>query len=166
MEAIFHRRSIRKYLGNAITDEKLKKILQAGMCAPSAGNQRSWQFIVVQDPQRLVLLSRTSPFAGMTASASLSIVVCGDLNLETHRGYWIQDCAAATENMLIMIDALDLGAVWLGIYPREDRVQNVREMFELPEHIIPFAIIPVGYPAEAKSPNDRFESEKVHYETW
>jgi nitroreductase len=166
MNAIFRRRSIRKYTADAVSDDVIKKLLEAGMSAPSAGNQRPWQFVVVKDKATLTKLADVSPYAKMTAHAAAAILVCGDLEREAHKGFWVQDCSAATENMLIEVEDQCLGAVWLGIYPREDRVQSIRQLLQIPEQVIPFALIPVGYPAETKVTPSRYDASRVHYERW
>jgi nitroreductase len=102
----------------------------------------------------------------MTAYAPLAILVCGDLEREVAQGFWIQDCAAATENLLIAVEALHLGAVWLGIYPRETRVEYLRDLLHIPQHIVPFALIPVGYPAETTETPSRYDGSRVHYNAW
>lgn len=166
MNIIFQRRSIRKYTPERIPDDAVRSILAAGMNAPSAGNQQPWQFIIVTDRQRIDGLSHVSPHSNMLRDAPAAIVVCGDLSVETHKGFWVQDCAAATENMLLQITELRLGAVWIGVYPRDDRVDFIRRMFQLPEHIVPFAIVSMGHPAESKPAVDRYREERVHRETW
>jgi nitroreductase len=166
MKAIFERRSIRRYTAQPVTDEQIRHLLRAGMSAPSAQNERPWQFLVVTDRERLRQLARVSPYTGMTKDAAVAIVVCGDLTRELASGFWVQDCAAATENILLAVTVSGLGAVWLGIYPVEERVQAIKDMFALPEPIIPFAVIPVGHPADAPDAPDRYEAARVHYEQW
>jgi nitroreductase len=102
----------------------------------------------------------------MTKEAPMAILVCGDLELESHKGYWVQDCSAATENILIEIAENNLGAVWLGMYPREERVEYIRRVLNIPDHVVPFALIPVGYPAETKKTSSRYDESRVHYEQW
>jgi len=136
------------------------------MAAPSAGNQQPWQFIVVRDPASRKKVSECSAYAHSAAEAPVAIVVCGDLSREKHQGYWMQDCAAAVENMLIEVTSQGLGAVWLGVFPRQDRVDYLRKYFNLPENIVPFAVIPVGYPAQELPPADRYDENRVHYERW
>jgi nitroreductase len=166
MDAILRRRSIRKYIQEAIPDDVIKKLLEAGMSAPSAGNQRPWQFIVIKDKETLIKLADASPYSKMTKDAPMAILVCGDLELENHKGYWVQDCSAATENILIEVAENNLGAVWLGIYPREERVEYLRKLLNIPDHVVPFALIPVGYPAETKETSSRYDESRVHYEQW
>ena len=136
------------------------------MCAPSAGNQQPWQFIVATEKELLKKISATHINADMVERVSVAILVCGDLSCETHKGYWMIDCAAAAENILLEVVEHDLGACWVGIYPRENRVKYLKELFNLPNNIIPFAVISIGYPAEQKEPNNKFYAERAHYNKW
>ena len=166
METIFKRRSIRKYTVAPVTDEMVRKILAAGMQAPSAGNQQPWHFMVFKDKNVLKELSGFSPYCKMMNDAPVSILVCGDLSLEVHKGYWVQDCSAAVQNMLLEVVHLGLGSVWLGVYPREDRVAFLQKSLSLPAPIIPFAMLPIGHSAQELSPADRYNQSRVHYERW
>lgn len=166
IEALMTRRSIRKYTAESVPESLIKTILEAAMMAPSAGNQQPWQFILVRKKPTLQAIADSHPHAAMLREAPLAIVVCGDLRLEKHPGYWIQDCSAATENLLLAAHALGLGAVWLGVYPRQERVDAIRNLFHLPEFIMPLAVVAVGYPAENKSIPQRFDPEKLHDEQW
>jgi nitroreductase len=166
MNAIRQRRSIRKYTPTEVPEELLIKLLEAAMCAPSAGNQRPWHFVVIRNRPHLQILAEVSPYAKMLSEAAAALLVCGDLSQERHAGFWVQDCAAATENILLEATELGLGAVWLGIYPREDRVAYLRKILHIPEQIMPFALIPVGYPAETKEALQRYEDVRVHWEQW
>jgi nitroreductase len=166
MNAIFRRRSIRKYTADAVSDDVIKKLLEAGMSAPSAGNQRPWQFVIVKDKATLAKLAEVSPYAKMTKDAPMAILVCGDLEREAHKGFWVQDCSAATENILIEVEDNHLGAVWLGIYPVAERVEYLRKVLSIPDQVVPFALIPVGYPAETKVTPSRYDASRVHYERW
>ncbi len=166
MEAIFKRRSVRKFTSQMVDGELIRKILSAGMAAPSAGNEQPWQFIVVKNKETLKKVSDCSPHAKSAAAAMAAIIVCGDLSLEKHAGYWVQDCSAAVENMLIETAFLGLGAAWLGVYPLAERVTYLQNYFSLPKTIVPFAVVPVGFPAQELPANDRYNQERVHYEKW
>jgi nitroreductase len=165
-EAIMTRRSIRSFTSEPVAPGAVDKVLRAAMAAPSAGNQQSWRFVVVQDHERLERLSRTSPYAGMLVEAPLAIVVCGETAGARHAGFWVEDCSAAMENLLLACRALRLGAVWLGYYPDEERVERVRDELRLPETVVPLAIAAIGHTDEDKPPVDRFERTFVHTETW
>lgn len=166
MHAILTRRSIRQYTPAPIDDDIIQEILRAGMSAPSAGNEQPWHFIVIRERHLLNQIPTFHPYAAMLNQATIAILVCGDTSLEKHRGFWVQDCSAATENMLIAIRAMELGAVWLGIFPRKERMEGLRRLLDIPEHIIPFALIPIGYPAETKPPANRFDPSRVHQNHW
>jgi len=166
LKAIFTRRSIRKYTNEPVPDQIIMELLAAAMAAPSAGNEQPWHFIVINDRQILNEIPKFHPYSQMLKEASVAILVCGDVMLEKYTGYWVQDCSAATENILIAVQAKRLGAVWLGIYPIAERVTGMRELLGLPEHVIPFSLVPIGYPAEDKPPADRFDEARVHYNKW
>jgi len=166
MKAILTRRSIRKYKPQAVPDEIITELLTAAMCAPSAGNEQPWEFVVINDRKLLDRIPEFHPYATMLKEAPVAILVCGDLKREKHKGYWVQDCSAATENMLIAVNEKKLGAVWLGIYPREERVAGLRKLLGIPENIVPFSLIAIGYPAEVKEPADRFDPARVHQNRW
>jgi len=167
MEALFSRRSIRKYSEGPITEEVLREVLEAAMSAPSAGNQQPWHFIIINDRNILDQVPSFHPHSHMIREAPVAILVCGDLKLEKHVGYWVQDCAAATENLLLAVHAKGLGAVWLGIFPREERVVGLRKLLGIPDHVVPLSLIPVGFPAESKPPRpDRYNAAKIHHNRW
>ncbi len=165
-EAILTRRSIRTYTGQPVAEEMIHKLLVAAMSAPSAGNQQPWQFVVTTERSLLDALADLLPFGKMLKQAPLAITVCGDAKGSPREGYWVQDCSAATENLLLAAHALGLGGVWLGVYPREERVAGVRQILGIPEHITPLCVVAVGHPAEPAGPADRYRPERVHRERW
>lgn len=166
IEGIFSRRSIRKYTDKEITDAQVEMIIKTGMYAPSASNQQPWHFIVIKDRKILNKIAEVHPYAKMLTQAQLAISVCGDENLELSKGYWVVDCSAATQNMLLAVHDLGLGAVWLGIHPREERKNEIRKIFSLPDNIQPLSLISIGYPAEEKDIPERFKPERIHYNAW
>jgi nitroreductase len=166
IEAIINRRSIRKYKIKAIDGSLIKELLEVGMSAPSAGNEQPWHFIVIDNRKILNNIPRFHPHSVMLKDAPLAILVCLDSNLEKHKGMGIQDCSAATENILIAINAKGLGAVWLGIYPREERIKGMRRLLDIPDNIIPFSLISIGYPSEKKQRENRYNKSRVHYNQW
>jgi Nitroreductase len=167
MKAIMNRRSIRKYTSQEVNDEQVKTLLQAAMCAPSAGNEQPWQFIVIRDRKMLEQVPKYHPYSGMIKQASVAILVCGDTRLSKYDvDYWVQDCAAATENLLLAVQALGLGAVWLGVYPRPERIEGLRRLFNIPEEVFPFALVPVGHPVEHKEGQDRYRKDRIHFNSW
>jgi len=166
IDGILTRRSIRKYTNKSIPDEVIKELLEAGVSAPSAGNQQPWQFIIIDNREVLDEASQVLPNGKLLKDANKAILVCGDLNLETHKGYWPIDCSAATQNILLAAHAKGLGACWLGVYPREERVENLKKLFKTPEHIIPFSVISLGFPDEESKKVDRYDDSKIHKNTW
>jgi nitroreductase len=166
MEAILSRRSVRKYTSEPVSEGTIQTLLQAAMSAPSAGNQQPWQFIVIDERQVLDALPDVHPYARMLRQAPLAILVCGDLARERNPGFWVQDCSAATQNLLLAVRAQGLGAVWLGVYPREERVEGLRELLGLPEHIVPLALVSIGHPASEQRAVDRYDKGRVHRNRW
>lgn len=166
LEAIHGRRSIRDYQDRPVEDQLVEEIIGAAMMAPSAGNSRPWRFIVLDDPEVLKKIPLIHPHGAMAADAPVAIVVCGDLSLEKYPGNWIADCSAATQNLLLAAHARGLGGVWTGLYPEEDRIQGFRQLLGLPEHVVPLALVPLGYPVQPGNHQDRYEADKVHRNSW
>jgi len=165
-DALLGRRSIRRFAARDVGDAELKRIIEAGMAAPSAGNQQPWRFIVLRDPQVKADVAALSRPAALLAEAPIGIVVCGDLDAEKYAGFWIQDCSAAAENMLLAAHAIGLGAVWLGYYPREERWRGAQRVLGIPERVVPLAVLAIGAPAEQKDPANRFEASFIHLNRW
>ena len=167
MNAILRRRSIRKYTSEPVSEEQIHHLLEAAMSAPSARNQRPWEFLVITDRDKLHKAGEVSPYAQMTKTAPLAILVCGDMRREPQQdGFWALDCAAAVENLLLEAVELGLGAVWLGIYPIQTRSGYLQALFGLPEQVVPFALIPIGYPAETRAADSRYDASRVHRNAW
>jgi nitroreductase len=166
LEIVLARRSIRRYAPQPVPADLVDSLLAAAMAAPSAGNQQPWQFIVSTKRSLLDRVPDCHPYAYMMTEAKLGILVCADLTQVTNEGFWVQDCSAATQNLLIAAQALGLGAVWLGVYPREERVSGLRHLFSVPDHVVPFALVALGFPAEQKPPAGRFDRARIHDETW
>ena len=166
LDVIRRRRSIRKYHSTPVSDTVLQELVEAGMCAPSAGDEKPWDFIVITERMLLDKIAVIHPYALMMSQVPVAIVVCCDMKLEHLKNHAVIGCAAATENILLAAESLKLGAVWLGIYPEADRVANFKKLFELPDNIMPFALIPVGQPAEEKLPRGRFDASRVRYNKW
>lgn len=164
-DVFFTRRSVRSYTDQKIEQEKLDYILRAAMYAPSARNMRSWQFIVVDDKALFEKVNNMHPYASMILSASHAIVVCGDLNDDKDGTRWMQNCAAATQNILLSAEFIGIGSCWLGIAPDVDRMEGVVDIFGVPEHIKPFSIVTLGYPKspDKKVADGRFEESRIHY---
>lgn len=162
-DALYSRRSIRQYTDEPVSDEHVQQLLSAAMIAPSAGNAQPWRFIVINERPLLDKLADYHPYVGMIKQTPLAILVCGDLSLEKYAGYWVVDCSAAVQNLLLAAHGLGLGAVWTGVYPMQERMDYLNELFSLPENIVPHSLIPVGRPAMNSKRLDRFKEERVHY---
>ena len=163
LDMIKKRRSIRKYTDQPVTDEQIRQLLEAAMAAPSASNIQPWEFVVVRDPDLKRQLAQTHTWSHMAADAAAVFVVCGNERASHH---WVEDASAATENLLLAVTALGLGAVWVGIYPGADREAHVRQALAIPEEIRVLCLVPVGHPAESKSPRTQYKESKVHHEGW
>lgn len=165
-EIIKKRKSVRKYQKESIvTDEQIRTILEAGMLAPSACNSRPWKFIVLKNQEKLKKITQIHPYTQMLKTASLAIIVCADTNLQSgvSEGFFPQDCAAATQNMLLQATELGLGTCWCGIYPKENHVNNFKKLLDVTENIIPFNIIALGEPAEKLGSRGFYEENKVKW---
>jgi nitroreductase len=160
------RRSIRSFTAQKVEKEKIEAILKAAMHAPSAVNKQPWHFIVINERAILNRIMDVHPYSKMFSSSNLGILVCGDLQLHHGPGYWIADCAAATENLLLAATSLGLGSCWVGIYPKEERMNAMREIFLFPEHVEAFALVALGYAAEEKKVPERYQPERVYYNKW
>ena len=146
----------------------MRDLLEAGMAAPSACNKDPWHFVVVRDREALKQLANGLPYGPMLPQAGLAVVVCGDLQ-HAHDGllsYLLQDCSAATENILLAAVALGLGGCWLGVHPREDRIAHVRRVLGIPDTVVPLCVLSLGWPAEEPEARTRYSEPKVHREKW
>ena len=166
LDAIRTRRSIRKFKSAAVPDELINKLLEAAMYAPSARDTQSWQFVVVTQKDILHKIPRIHPHANMVYEAPLAILVCGDTLLESITEYNAVNCSAATQNLLLAAHDLGLGSVWLGVYPRKERMEPIVQMFDLPENIIPISLVPIGYPDEIHDTPVRFKKSRIHFNRW
>ncbi len=167
MEAIFTRRSVRQYTDRPVADEAVAKLLAAAMAAPSAGDERPWEFIVVTGRDAREEIMSVHPHSRMLKQAPLAIVVCADTARSKYPvEFWAQDCAAATENILLAAVSLGLGSCWLGVHPLPERVAALRRIFAIPESVVPFAIVAVGHPAVQPARADRYDEKRIHKEKW
>lgn len=169
LQSIATRTSIRDFQETPIEEAKVEKILRAGMAAPSAINKQPWSFTVVNDKALLQQIADSAQNAKMAAKAPMAIVVCGDMEKAIEgdaRDFWIQDCSAATENILLAAHALGLGAVWTGFYPNLERAKMLAGILNIPSTQIVLCVIPMGYPAESPAPKDKWNTENVHYNVW
>lgn len=166
IEAILTRRSVRQYTGEPVSASDVKTMLESAMSAPSANNRQPWAFVVIDDRQVLDQIPNVHPYSRMVKQAPLAILVCGVPGREKHPGYWVQDCSAATQNLLLAARALGLGAVWLGVHPRENRVTGLRELLRIPEEVVPLALISIGHPAVEQKRAERYDEARVHHNRW
>lgn len=168
LDFIFTRRSVRKYLNKEIPAEMLKDLLEAGMAAPSARATDPWHFIVITRRDTLDRMVKALPNGKMLLTAQAALVVCGDMHraLEGYESYMLQDVSAAVENILLAANGLGLGSCWLGIHPRPARMEGIRTLFSLPEHIVPVAGIALGWPDSTTEARTRYREECVHHEVW
>lgn len=169
LDAISTRTSIRAYQDRPVGADTVELLLRAAMSAPSARNRQPWAFIVVDDKALLRQLADSLPYAQSAAAAPMAVVVCGVLTESqgaTNAGWWVQDAAAASENLLLAAHAVGLGAVWTGVYSYEDRVRAVRNVLGLPRHVVPLNVIPIGYPAENPAPKQKWDPAKVRRNGW
>lgn len=163
LDWILRRRSIRDYTDLPVTGEQVEVLLRAAMAAPSANDMRPWAFVVVRNAERRKELAQVHQWSSMCANAPLVIAVLGDSEVSRH---WVEDCSAATENLLLAVAGLDLGAVWIAIYPETRREARVRQLLDIPERFRVLCLVPVGQPAEMKPPRTRYEENKVNDETF
>jgi len=169
LQTIMNRKSVRSYRADPIPKEKLELIVKAGMAAPTAVDKRPWEFVVITDKALLKKLADALPYAKMAEKASAAILVAGDLDRQ-HGGraadYWMVDCAAAAENILLAVESLGLGAVWTAVYPEKERIEAVRELLDVPSGVVPLALIPIGAPGGDQKPKDKWDPRRLHWNGW
>ena len=164
-DTIKNRRSIRSYTGQAVTDEQLHAVLEAGFYAPTARNLQPTHFIIIKDPQTLETIAQEQPNARHGVGAGCGILVCGDRSLDVD-GYLAENASAAIQNMMLCAHELGLGTVWCGVYPRTERTEGFRRICQLPESILPVGFLVIGVPNEEKPVPDRFDPARIHKERW
>jgi nitroreductase len=167
LEALFKRRSVRRYTGEPVSDQAMETILRAAMQAPSAVNYQPWHFVVIDDRRLLDRIPDFHPYSSFLREAPVAIVVCGDLERDMlDASYWVQGCSAATENLLLAAHAIGLGAVWMGVYPRKERMEGLRRLLQLPDNLVPLNIVSLGHPAESPVQVDRFDPSRITRNVW
>ena len=166
LKIILTRRSVRRFTPKPVSQEEAQTLLKAAMAAPSAMNQQPWHFVAISERRTLDAIPSIHPHSQMLREAPMGILVCGEMSSAKSPGYWTQDCSAATQNLLLAAHALSLGAVWLGVYPDENRIAGLRRLLALPENVVPFAMIAIGHPRETPPPADRFSETRIHRERW
>ena len=165
LAAIRTRRSIRRFTDEPVTAEQTDTLLRAAMAAPSAGNQQPWRFVVVRDPDVRAQLAEATPYSSPIGRAPLGLVVLADTRENKHPGFWVQDCSAAVENLLLAAHAIGLGGVWIGVHPSE-REPLVRRIVEAPDGFAALCMIAIGHPAAPVAEVDRFHPEWVRTDRW
>lgn len=168
LDSINSRCSTRRFSDKKISDDDLEKIIKSAFSAPSAANLQPWEFIVITDDDRLNDMVNVHPYASMFNTATAGIVVCGDMNktIKDYEEFWSQDCSAATENILLAANSMDIGSVWTGIYPVMKRCKYISDYFNLPDNIMPFSLIALGYRLDKKIVREKYDKHKVHYQKW
>lgn len=169
MENILNRKSVRKYTKEEVKKEQLEMLVRAGMAAPSARNSQPWLFFVINDRAILDNLAKQLPNAKMLLNAKAAIVVCGNLQKALEgdgREFWVQDCSAATQNILLAAESMGLGAVWTGAYPRKETVNIIKVELGLPEHIVPLNVIPIGWQTGEEKPKQKYTEENIRWNKW
>ncbi len=168
VQNILTRTSVRQFTGETLSQAQIDTLLHCAMAAPSALNQQPWAFVVVTDTALLSRIGAEMPNTRCQNHPACAFVPCGDLSkaLTNHPDFWINDVSAATENLLLAAHAMGLGAVWTGVHPSAERVAQVQSLLGLPTHIIPLCIVPVGVPAEAPQPKDKYTEQNIHYNKW
>jgi nitroreductase len=169
LKTIFSRKSIRSYKDEPVSKEKLVMLIKAGMAAPTAVDKRPWEFIVITDRKVLNELADALPYAKMASTAAAAIIVGGDVRKQwggMESDYWIMDCSAATENILLAAESMGLGAVWTAVYPEDSRIRAVRQILGIPPHIVPLNLVPVGVPAGREKAKDKYDPKQIHWNKW
>ncbi|MDR2814944.1 MAG: nitroreductase family protein, partial [Prevotellaceae bacterium] len=167
IENIHSRKSVRKYVaGRPVSKDDLLALVKAGMAAPTAKNAQPWAFVILSERSTLDKLADGMTYGKMLKAAPSAIVVCGNLEKDANGDLWMLDCSAATQNILLAAEAMGLGAVWATAYPYKDRMAAVAGALELPAHIVPLCVIPVGYPTGTETPKNKWKEENVKWEKW
>lgn len=165
---IFSRKSVRKYTDQLVSQDDLITIMKAGMAAPTAMDKRPWQFVAITDRGIMMDLRKELKWATGLDGSPAAIVVCGDLSKMdgAPEDFWITDTCAATQNILLAIESMGLGGVWCSLYPGADRMEHARQVLNLPDHLMPMSIIPLGYPTGVEQPKEKFDASNIHWNQW
>ncbi len=164
LSAIYNRKSVRSFIKDRpVSDEDVQALIKAGMSAPSGKDTRPWEFVIINDRAILDKMAEELPTTKMLSQAPMAIVVCGDT---IRSSYWYLDCSAATENILLAAEAMELGGVWTAAYPYRDRMATVIKHTNMPAQVLPLVVIPIGYPMGNHSVKDKYDEKKIHMNKW
>ncbi len=169
ISVIHQRKSVRNYTAEQVPPDQLETLVKAGFAAPTARNQQPWEFVIITERETLNLLGDGLRLGKMLTTAPAAIVVCGNSSEfleDEERDMWMLDCAAAAQNILLAAEGLDLGAVWVGVFPVKQRMEHVAKVLNLPERIIPLCVIAVGHPTGLEKPKDKYRPTKVRFQSW
>lgn len=170
LSVIHSRKSVRHYLDTPVSKQDLEVLVKAAMAAPTAMDRRPWAFVIITEKKVLSALADVLPSGKMLASAGAAVAVCGVPEKEILTGkmreFWVQDCSAATENLLLAVEAKKLGAVWIGIYPDDGRIKAVQATLGIPAEIIPLNVVSIGYPVGDEKPKDKYDPSAIHWNKW
>ena len=170
IQTILSRKSVRNYdISKNISPAQLDLLVRTGMAAPTAMDKRPWEFVIVTDRTRLDAMAGALDHGKMLLYAKAAIVVCGDINKALPgmaQEFWVQDCSAATENILLAAESMGLGAVWVGLYPFPENMSRVRGVLEIPENVMPLAAVSIGYPRGGEKPKDKYDPARIHKDRW
>ncbi|MDI6701156.1 MAG: nitroreductase family protein [bacterium] len=160
------RRSVREYQNKDIEDKIIFEIIKSAMYAPSAHNKQPWEFFIVKNREKLNEIAKNHPYAKMLKKAPLCIVVLANTKKQPDSGYFSQDLSAATMNILLASWAYGIGSCWIGVYPKNERIEIVRNVLKIPEGFVPFSIVSLGYPKENPQTVERFDEKRIHTDIW
>lgn len=163
-EVLQKRRSIRKYTEDPVSAEQIDELMHAAMSGPSACNKTPWEFFVVTNSEVLGKLREAARYSNI--KAPLAIVVCGNISRALPMQlspFWIQDCSAATENILLAATDMGLGSVWCGIHPQKRAEKKVSDILGLSQKQVPLNIIYIGHPDEEQPPRDQYKKKNIHF---
>lgn len=166
MNSIMTRRSTRRYLDKAVEPEKVERLLRAAMQSPTGHNAQDWEFIVVTDPDTRRDVSALGPYSAFAADAPLQIAVCANQEKAWPGGSWPGNMGAVCQTILLQVEEEGLGACWIGVWPYPERMEHVKKALAIPDHVIPYAVLAIGYKQFEKRFDDRFDPAKVHYERY
>lgn len=176
---ILSRKSVRSYTGDSIPAAVMENLLRAAMAAPTGMDIRPWSFVVLTDKSQYETIFEGNGNMKKFMESGAVVVVCADTTVtrptrEDPDGpavtrpnpMWRDDIAAATENLLLAVESYGLGACWTACYPFPNTMAPVRKALGLPDNVVPYAVVPIGYPATENTPKDKWDPARIHYGRW